>query len=427
MKFLIIEEELEDKKALLRILSKYGDCQLATTGDEGFEIVRTALEAGTPFDVITIDISEPPKGGNEVLSNIRELERASQVPEDDRAMVLITTAKPDKETLLTSMQLGCDGYLIKPFNLKIIISKIKEFEAKKQANATKAEQAKVPEPVEEPLNDKVSIGLEVVRRFGAGEFKMSPPSQILFEFQDLMKRNPSYQQIAEILKKDIVLSMHLISLSNSTYYRGITENRTTLQAISRLGLEVTKRQVDIVCNRSIYSMSNKRFSSMVEKLWEHTLSCAHASEIVANLIKLPLKYDPFTISLLHDVGKLALIQIVGDMDAVGKIGLEVDMNEVWATVFEFHGKFGAMLLKKWEFPREYANVALHHDNLSEMANISNELYLVNFCNMLVKKLGFGYRKMDDINLEELLSTKYLKLDSTQIKQVMEQVKARMNP
>jgi DNA-binding response OmpR family regulator len=76
------------------------------------------FEAGKrPFDVVVLDVMLPGKDGFEVISELRQ---AGQfVP------TLMLTARGHPEDVLKGFSAGADDYLAKPFDLSILIARIK--------------------------------------------------------------------------------------------------------------------------------------------------------------------------------------------------------------------------------------------------------------------------------------------------------------
>jgi HD-like signal output (HDOD) protein len=303
--------------------------------------------------------------------------------------------------------------------------RVKELETLVQQQTVKLAEAnealkKVPaERKKESIIDKIISG------FKRGEITLPSLPQINTKFNNMVSKGANLQEVGDLLKKDAAISSRLISVANSVYYQGETETKNVGHAISRLGLDATKQYVDAICNRTLYATSSKKFVEFIEKLWEHSLSCAYASEIVSEAIKLKPQEDPFTMGLLHDIGKLVLLQVVAKLDSQGKLGEQVDRAELLNTLDTHHGKIGATLLEKWEFSSVFIQIAMYHDNLVEADPISKELLVVHFANLLVKSMGYDQAQQAEVDVEDAESTRFLKLDPKMIAQVKEQVKGRM--
>jgi len=293
-------------------------------------------------------------------------------------------------------------------------------ELEKAASEEKNGLHRKASPEAKPHEVKSSILDEIVFVFNRGEIKLPTLPQIGIKFQKMMDKDANLQQIGEFLKQDVAISSTLISVSNSAYYRGITENKNLGQAIGRLGLKSTKRYVDAICNRSLYATKNKKFLGYLEKLWKHSLACAYVCQILDDsLVTLDLDSDTFTMGLLHDIGKLFLLQIMADLQLKKKIGDQVEDSELLNTANIHHAKFGAALLKKWKFPESFIRIVSYHNNLEAADSISNALWVVHFSNLMVKSMGFsldgiGDAQQKEIDLQDTESARHLGLDASMI-------------
>jgi two-component system chemotaxis response regulator CheY len=109
---------------LMRLLSEYGDCDQARDGDEA--ILNFTREAGEnrPYDLICLDLNLPQTDGLRVLRSIREKEQQQQGP---RARVLIISSENDSGVVRHAVQLGADGYLVKPVTIEALADRVAVF------------------------------------------------------------------------------------------------------------------------------------------------------------------------------------------------------------------------------------------------------------------------------------------------------------
>jgi DNA-binding response OmpR family regulator len=121
MKVLIVDDT-EDVRALLRMA-------LSIAGIESVEANEgpTALEMladGVHPDLVLLDVQMPVMDGWHVLTAIREAPNTSDLP------VIMCTVKSRPEDMLKGWELGCDGYLSKPFDIDSLVATIRSVVAR---------------------------------------------------------------------------------------------------------------------------------------------------------------------------------------------------------------------------------------------------------------------------------------------------------
>ena len=109
---IIVEDNKEIGELLADFLLAEGfDCYLAGSGEEGLTIFE---EEGAKL--IILDIMLPGLDGFEVCTKIRE---KSNTP------IIIVSAKGEKEDKMNGLLLGADDYMEKPYDIDILIAKVK--------------------------------------------------------------------------------------------------------------------------------------------------------------------------------------------------------------------------------------------------------------------------------------------------------------
>jgi two-component system, OmpR family, alkaline phosphatase synthesis response regulator PhoP len=112
---LIVEDEEHLATGLRFNLEADGyQVELAETGEVGIELL---METPARFDVVVLDVMLPGKDGFAVVSELRQ--RGQFVP------VLMLTARNRAEDVLSGFAAGADDYLPKPFELPILIARIR--------------------------------------------------------------------------------------------------------------------------------------------------------------------------------------------------------------------------------------------------------------------------------------------------------------
>ena len=74
MKTLIVEDDFTSRLLMQSVLSRYGECHIATNGKEAVDACRTSRMKGFPYDLICMDILMPEMNGQEAVRQVREQE-----------------------------------------------------------------------------------------------------------------------------------------------------------------------------------------------------------------------------------------------------------------------------------------------------------------------------------------------------------------
>jgi len=119
---LLVEDE-EDAREILEfyLATIFDEVEIATNGEEGYNLCLSHQQENKLFDVIITDIKMPKKDG---LTMIEEI---TQILPDQK--YIIVSAYKDEEYLFKSIGLNVMGYFVKPLavdNIMDMLKKVKE-------------------------------------------------------------------------------------------------------------------------------------------------------------------------------------------------------------------------------------------------------------------------------------------------------------
>lgn len=115
MRILVVDDDYASRTQLKSLLSRYGDCDAAPSGEIALLLATAAHAEDAPYELVTIDIDMPIMDGHDLLRSLRSLERDLDATSRNReAKVLMISAMGDGASIFTSFREGCEGYLVKP-------------------------------------------------------------------------------------------------------------------------------------------------------------------------------------------------------------------------------------------------------------------------------------------------------------------------
>lgn len=173
----------------------------------------------------------------------------------------------------------------------------------------------------------------------------------------------SIDDISKNISADQTLAAKVIRLSNSPIY-GRVKNISTLQeAIKVLGFNQVKSIIITASTFKIFQSASHE--KIANTLWEHSLATALAARLIIQKFGVLDKEEAYLCGLLHDIGKLVLLQTVPQVyeEIIKKIQetnlpfIQIEGKELGFN----HVNVGHALLTKWQFPKNLiSQISAHH-------------------------------------------------------------------
>ena len=178
MRILVVEDEKDLNKIITKRLQNEG-----YSVDSCFDGEQALLFLSVgEFDAVIMDIMMPVLSGIEVLKKMRS--------KDDTTPVLLLTAKDSIKDKVKGLDIGADDYMIKPFDSKELVARVKA----------------------------------VLRRYTAPAAAPTPKSDKYVEYKDLIINLSNYEVIykgkqVEMTPREIELLFFLASSPNQVFTR----------------------------------------------------------------------------------------------------------------------------------------------------------------------------------------------------------------
>jgi len=205
------------------------------------------------------------------------------------------------------------------------------------------------------------------------------------------------RQIAQMVEKDQALSIKVLKVANSPFYRRIKEISTIRGAVVLLGFNVLK---SIVLSISVINLFNEKDKRALDfyKFWQHSIACAVCAKAIANKVFPASAEDAFIAGLLHDLGKVVADQLICDKGEYSEV-LEV-MNRANSNIIQVekkimgidHATLGRFLMEKWNLPSHLCRTIGYHHNLGEIEGDDVTIKLcsiIHVADIVTNHLGLG--------------------------------------
>lgn len=207
----------------------------------------------------------------------------------------------------------------------------------------------------------------------------------------------SAPQIADVLKKDQVLTAKVLRLVNSSFYNLSTEVTDVSRALAFLGFNSISMLVLGTSVFSSFELKKAPYFNVLE-FWRHSLASAIAAELIAKELRVGKPEEAFSCGLLHDVGKIALFTV--EPDLLQKIVDTAKEDNI--SFFDAESKLelpshtvlGERLATRWQLPLLIQKtIRYHHRDIEPMESIfaayKPTIMVASLGNVLAKRFQIG--------------------------------------
>ncbi|KOR36991.1 MULTISPECIES: response regulator [Planktothricoides] len=117
-RILVVEDRLENRLLLMKMLSRWGfqEVREATNGQEALDILKTWQP-----DLIWMDMQMPVMNGYEATKRIKAN------PLSQKIVIIALTASAFEEDRQEILQIGCDDFVLKPFQEQELLVKMEKY------------------------------------------------------------------------------------------------------------------------------------------------------------------------------------------------------------------------------------------------------------------------------------------------------------
>ncbi len=200
---------------------------------------------------------------------------------------------------------------------------------------------------------------------------------VAIKLREAIQKEIGIHEAVKIINLDSVISSRLIQIVNSPMYRSASAITSSLDAVSRLGLNATRNLVTSICMKNLFRSKNKEINLKMQGLWKQSIHVSSISYTLATLAKNISPDEALLAGLTHNIGAIPIL-----IFADGLSDTEYSVQDLDQTIFALQGIIGSLVLKSWEFPTYMQempkNIAQWYGNEDGELDLSDIVLLAKF-------------------------------------------------
>jgi putative nucleotidyltransferase with HDIG domain len=240
--------------------------------------------------------------------------------------------------------------------------------------------------------------------------------------------NSTIQSLQDVIENDQALAGRILKIANSALYARSRQVTTLTEAIVMLGFNTIRSLAVTSATRNLYLKSSKVLGLKDKLLWEHSVGAGVAGRLIARTVNPKLTEEAFLWGLLHDIGKLVILQKLPDefdeiVQTVYNEGRDFEEVEMEMLGFS-HATVGALLVRKWNLSESFEDAVLHHHDYLQLPPEERNPWCayIDLANKMCKKLGVGFVRREEMNLAEDPAAQALGLDEERLEGILAMTK-----
>lgn len=225
------------------------------------------------------------------------------------------------------------------------------------------------------------------------------PDMVL-RYRNIVNGDADVRRIKALIQTDPALTALLMKVANSAIYHTSKPINTIEEAIVRIGLKALQNFVIGFALRKLFKTKSPHIKKQMESLWTHSTEVAAIAYVLAKKLG---KFNPdhaMLLGLLHDVGMLPILSYAENFPEIAS-----DEQELVATIKELHGDVGGLIMTKWNFPDDFAQVAKQVDDWQRDhpgdADYCDLVMIAQLFSFMGKQIGRDTPTLDARELPEL--------------------------
>jgi HD-like signal output (HDOD) protein len=240
------------------------------------------------------------------------------------------------------------------------------------------------------MSDGRSLSEQVRDYLGKAGLQLQVFNPVALELQRaLTDEDSAPASIEALIAKDPALAGQVLRMANSSAFTGLAQVSTLKQALRRLGFKQVGRLAIAASQMSLYRPSGVLAGERIGGLWRQAYACAFGGGWLAEKTgRAELAEAAFLAGLLHDIGKLLILQALEDIvrhEPAHRDSVHAVLDEMLESL---HADFGFELMKRWNLPEAYCTVVRDH-HLEGSGCAGDLMLIVQVLDQVCAKMGIG--------------------------------------
>lgn len=244
----------------------------------------------------------------------------------------------------------------------------------------------------------------------------------------LDKPDISSGQIADVISKDAGLTVRLLRLVNSPMYGFGGKIDSVSRAVSLLGTnDLSSLALGVTLVRQFENIPSQLLD--MNSFWRHSIRCALFARILAEHLKLKSVESYFTGGLLHDIGRLVMVERMPAQYAVAILHArseQMPMYRAEQVCLQLdHSIVGKVLSSRWRLPVTLARMIGGHHS-PRLANYSIESCVLHLADVFAHTCGYETLLVNEVPELQVKAWEELGLDLALIAPTIRQVESEFS-
>lgn len=208
--------------------------------------------------------------------------------------------------------------------------------------------------------------------------------------------NVSGASISNAIAYHPALLARILRLANSPIYSPSKAISSIPMAINVMGTKVLSDIVTIEITTSAFKKIILN-STYAKRIWEHSLAVGFIARKFSEALKINDSEEVFTCGLLHDLGKMLLLNYGENQYAeVAGADNEDDALSLEKANYGYaHTELGALIARRWGLPENICYTILHHHDSTQANQCVMMICLIDIADMIANLKGYSLRHSND--------------------------------